>query len=125
MCGCDGDGPSAFWETTRKARKRHKCSECRGWIEIGEAYAYIRGIWDGEASSFKQCSDCVALIAWALARNDCICFNYGQAHGDLIDDAYESGDAGYPAEIDGRIKAIRAKRRDPVLAAVEPQSVTP
>lgn len=125
MCGCDGDGPSAFWETTRKASKRHKCSECRGWIEIGETYAYVRGIWDGAASSFKQCPDCVALIAWALARNECICFTFGNTHGDLMDDAHNDGDADYHAEVDGKIKAIRAKRRDLAPAPAETHSVAP
>ncbi len=44
------------------ARKRHKCCECRGWIEPGETYRYASGIWD-YPESFKFCADCDALRA--------------------------------------------------------------
>lgn len=54
-------GPSCYTATTPRARKRHKCCECRGVIEAGEAYHKFSGIWDGEADTFKTCCDCEAL----------------------------------------------------------------
>lgn len=53
--------PSAYREVTRKARKEHRCCECCGFIQRGENYLYQSGIWDGEPSDYKTCSDCTAL----------------------------------------------------------------
>ena len=52
------DYPECFRHVTRKARKPHKCCECRGVISAGEKYHYTSGIWDGRAESYKECSDC-------------------------------------------------------------------
>ena len=57
----EGDGPSAFSSKTRRARKAHKCCECRGTIAAGEEYLYISGVWDGSPASFKTCSTCVEI----------------------------------------------------------------
>lgn len=117
MCECDSDPPSAYWETRPKAKKRHKCSECRGWIEPGETYLAVRGIWDGEAHSFKQCPECLALIAWAKEQSECICFSFGHTHSDILDDAYNACEPSYLAGAKERIAAIRAKRRELVGAS--------
>lgn len=53
--------PSVFNQTKPKARKRHRCCECRGWIEIGERYEYSWGIWDGNAQTYKTCLGCSSL----------------------------------------------------------------
>lgn len=53
--------PSCWTASTPKARKRHKCCECRGWIEPGEKYHKFSGIWDGEAGTYKTCDDCQIL----------------------------------------------------------------
>lgn len=53
--------PSVYACDERKARKDHKCCECRGIISKGEVYFYHHGIWDGQAESFKICSDCEVL----------------------------------------------------------------
>lgn len=54
------DSPKCHNETLPKARKRHKCCKCRGWIDIGEQYQRFSGIWDDPAT-FKTCMDCEAL----------------------------------------------------------------
>ncbi len=56
--GYDGDGPSVYSSYDRKARKEHKCSECKGIIKKGEKYHYISGLWNGEWSEFKICIPC-------------------------------------------------------------------
>ena len=53
--------PDVYRIEKPKARKEHKCYECRGVIAVGEAYCLHSGIWDGKASRFKVCSDCEAL----------------------------------------------------------------
>jgi hypothetical protein len=57
MC-CDADGPEAFRRIERRARKMHRCCECKGLIRPGERYEYCSGVWDGEGASFKTCLDC-------------------------------------------------------------------
>lgn len=53
--------PQAYDHITRKARKDHRCCECRGLITKGETYEYHSGVWDGRPDSFKICSDCNVL----------------------------------------------------------------
>lgn len=48
---------------TRKhvvARKRHRCTECHGFIEPGDVYERVAGAWDGQFSTFKTCIHCEA-----------------------------------------------------------------
>lgn len=55
------DGPDVFTEEWRKARKVHRCCECRSKIEIDETYEYIKGLWDGHWSEYKTCEKCADL----------------------------------------------------------------
>lgn len=43
--------------TKRKARKEHRCSECRGIIRAGESYTIESGIQDGPFA-YKFCTYC-------------------------------------------------------------------
>lgn len=42
--------PAFHTETHRVARKRHTCTECRGYIEPGDRYEFVSGLWDGDVS---------------------------------------------------------------------------
>ena len=53
--------PDAFGIEHRKARKEHRCCECRGLIQKGEHYFYSQGVWDHKGQSFKTCEECEAL----------------------------------------------------------------
>jgi hypothetical protein len=53
--------PSAIIQTTPRARKEHKCCECRGIIHPGEKYHRTWGVWNAEVSTFKTCNECEAL----------------------------------------------------------------
>lgn len=53
--------PSCSSESNPKARKQHRCCECRGFIQPGEKYHVFKGIWEGEASTWKSCEDCQQL----------------------------------------------------------------
>lgn len=48
----------------RKAHKQHKCCECGERIQPNQKYEYVTGLWDGQWSTFKTCSVCLAI------RND-------------------------------------------------------
>lgn len=58
MCNCDLERPDFWVEETPKARKQHKCAECRHTIEIRETYHRMTGKWDGRVSTTKCCNSC-------------------------------------------------------------------
>lgn len=64
------DAPSVFGQDQRKARKEHKCCECRSIIRVGEIYSYSHGVWDGSGASFKQCMSCDEVMRSASALSD-------------------------------------------------------
>jgi hypothetical protein len=50
--------PQCWTQANRRARKPHKCCECRGVIVSGETYVYFSGVWDGTPATYKTCRDC-------------------------------------------------------------------
>lgn len=81
--------PSAYIHLTPKARKQHRCCECRGVIEPGEFYHIHQGIWDGVPERYKVCVDCEEMREG---------LNRGAGYEDmvplegLIEEAYERED---------------------------------
>lgn len=67
MCMIDGadDGPNEFSNTvTRRAKKEHKCNECRRAILIGERYTYHSWKFDGDFATAKVCGHCQIACDW-------------------------------------------------------------
>jgi len=61
-CSIDLAEQCDVWiETDRKARKQHRCCECREPIEPGEKYIQINSVYDGSASTDRMCSTCRAI----------------------------------------------------------------
>jgi hypothetical protein len=59
MCGVEFDGYNDFTcETKRKARKQHRCRECRNLIEPGQTYTHHSSLYDGHVSTHKTCQKC-------------------------------------------------------------------
>lgn len=83
------DSPKAYWLGNPRARKEHKCCECRGVIRKGEKYHVIAGLWD-EWGCYKTCSECETLRDLVCAsvdhRDDCPAF------GELYEHVFESRD---------------------------------
>lgn len=76
--------PKAFSRVERKARKDHKCCECRRTIEKGEKYFYESGIWDHGPDSFKTCQECYQI------RESFFCdFSYGELWDELFNNIHE------------------------------------
>lgn len=79
------DLPKAFREYQRKARKDHKCCECRRLILKGSHYIYSSGIWDGGPDSYKTCIRCDRLRKRAIKRYEPDFPDEGPAFGLLLD----------------------------------------
>ena len=47
-----------------QARKQHDCSECNGFIPVGERYMLISGAFEGQGFSFKRCGACHHAFVW-------------------------------------------------------------
>lgn len=59
MCMVDDDCmPEFYTERRPKARKQHRCGECRREIEPGERYMSANGKMDGEIFYEKMCLQC-------------------------------------------------------------------
>ena len=52
----------AYSVQPRKARKAHRCCECRGFILPGEVYQYHHGIGEDGPCQFKMCNECHDLM---------------------------------------------------------------
>lgn len=55
------DAPLVSERRFVKARKAHKCFECRRAIAIGEMYEREKGVWPDGPAEYKTCSACAAL----------------------------------------------------------------
>ena len=89
-----------------RARKDHKCCECRGIITKGELYHLFSGVWDC-AGTYKTCKECQQLRSDVskkiLDQEDCPAF------GELYQHVFDSGDHDWI----GRFMNTRKKRNAP------------
>lgn len=85
----------------RRARKRHKCRECRGDIQTGEHYYYHHGVFDGSGFGFQICPDCESL------RQE---LNTGRNHYDQIC-VEELGEAVFECGLDFQKRFVENKRK--------------
>jgi hypothetical protein len=78
VCIGNGDydvGPEFHDANVVKARKAHRCYECRRTITAGSYYESVVGKWDGDFLTFKTCLDCMNI------RDGLTCgsgFTYGE-----------------------------------------------
>ncbi len=54
----EGDTAICYDEAVVKARKPHKCYECRRLIEKGERYERASGLWEGSWETYHFCLQC-------------------------------------------------------------------
>lgn len=66
--------PSAFWKTSPRARKTHRCYECGTTIQIGERYRCVAGIWDRQFERFTICTPCARLQDYMLEIDAPACY---------------------------------------------------
>lgn len=89
------DGQCEFYDTiNHKARKQHRCDECRKTIEVGDVYVYASGKFDGQFFSVKTCRLCDwkrKLIAKQEMARGCDYYESWVPHGELAE-AVANGD---------------------------------
>lgn len=69
MCMYDGmeyDPPTVSTTTTLRARKEHKCIECRRTIRPGEQYQRVFQVYDGHVGTYKTCTHCLIGQQWLV-----------------------------------------------------------
>ena len=59
----DAIPPSCITFHNPKARKEHKCCECKRIILRGEHYQRVTGVWDHNPGTFKICTECADLAS--------------------------------------------------------------
>lgn len=62
MCSCEnGDAPDFSTSTVTRARKPHRCCECRRVIAVGHLYERRTYKWEGTIFTDKMCAACARL----------------------------------------------------------------
>ncbi len=60
--GGEADGSFDFYRSSEpKAKKPHKCIECRKVIAVGEKHSLFVGKYDGDFSSSRACLECAEI----------------------------------------------------------------
>ena len=88
MKDSDAIMPSCMTEAFPKARKQHKCCECGRFIQPGETYQRLSGIWDHEPARFKTCAECRDLRARFMHFIE---YEYYPPFGELFECMKEDG----------------------------------
>lgn len=73
MCFCPDNAPDFYSEEKRRARKIHRCGECRSVIAVGETYTYTFLKSDGEVSHARTCTACDAWAAMFVKKQREVC----------------------------------------------------
>lgn len=114
-CGCiyvDIDGTPDFYHTEiRKARKPHKCGECKKIISPGQEYEYVVGKWDGCFDKHKTCMVCKEV------RGAFFCLRW--TFGDVWQDFREHLSEMHGSISEDCILDLTPKARDLVFEAIE------
>jgi hypothetical protein len=65
MCAIDGCESNDFTDVSHpRARKAHRCCECRRTIQPGETHLLVKALYDGYWSSDRTCAHCEAAGSW-------------------------------------------------------------
>lgn len=71
MCDCSTEYAEFFSSTKRRARKEHKCGECRDVIRKGELYIRYFGVFEGDPFCGVECMCCSDWRSALAERADC------------------------------------------------------
>ena len=85
MCMIDDvDGACQFYNEEKPvARKIHIWLECRRYIQPGESYRLVRGVWEGAWHTWKSCFHCGVVEDWLTSQCG------GFVHASVLEDVHE------------------------------------
>lgn len=85
--------PTLYSEREVRARKQHRCCECRISIKPGDTYSRVEGLWDGRFQTYKTCTPCAEARDWLsrLMPSDECGPTFGDLHDYLADEWREGG----------------------------------
>lgn len=75
-------------QSTRKARKIHKCAECRRSIRVGESYFHEYLAYEGKRYGYNTCAHCMQARDFYIHEIQGE-FSYGDLYECLSDYSYE------------------------------------
>ena len=78
FCSCDGESADVYSTKRVRARKQHKCSECKEVIEPGETYKRDSYLMDGSWSHLKICEYCECDYQTVSQAGMCIALGVGE-----------------------------------------------
>lgn len=84
----DCGAPTVFRQTHRRARKTHRCCECRMPILPGEQHEESFGIWEGDPQTFRTCEVCqwfISRVVDAELKAGCRIYEARPAFGALME----------------------------------------
>jgi hypothetical protein len=86
MCECDSsDAPIVMNTKIVKARKNHKCFECRKIIDVGNLYEFTSGIWPDGPASFHICVTCTKI----RKSLECSCIPFGELFEQVTEEGFD------------------------------------
>jgi hypothetical protein len=105
-CDCsvhDYDSAQLYIDKIVKARKEHKCCECREPIKKGEKYESVKMLYEGDWSAYKTCISCLRIRrdycpnGWMFefleeTIHECLGFWYTEDPNDWDDDDDDDDD---------------------------------
>ena len=70
MCNIDDcdERYSVYYKQVKRARKEHKCCECRRAIAPGEPYQFSKGLYDGTWDTWHMCQHCLIGAEWLVEQ---------------------------------------------------------
>ena len=110
-CACiydsaDGDLPEFYSQAFVKARKPHRCVECREAIPVGAKYERMSGKWDGDVRTETTCLCCQEI------RSSFCCegWTYGQLWEDIEEQMFSERPGGIDSACLEKLVTVEAKQ---------------
>lgn len=101
---CDDDFAEMISEKQVKARKTHRCVECRKAINLGDEYYSETVFYDGKKETIRTCLDCKS------ARDAFFCsWQFGEIWSDLLSEIDSNDGDLSQSSIAGLTPGARAK----------------
>lgn len=107
----DGERASCGSSYIRKARKEHKCDECRRTITKGEQYEVVTGRWSDRFDRYKTCADCLSIRKMFFSS-----WTIGSILDDIAYQIVEEWNGDVPEKC---IIGLTPKAKDKIFALIE------